>query len=227
LLILTLTHPEAIAFLPRVPEHAFQGETIVKITVDGGAVTIDDGEPIPYAHISEVNELIGGMHFATRPELLGAPDCKACPGDAMRSFATNCIAYRRPGTSVAVLVNLCPVHLVPERAFADWFGWTLHVLGAPLPLAAQYLFAVDVPSDRAALGTFLGAHRDVLGALLGDDPVPAVPAAAAVNTGDAGKEAEAALSSAPEDGGKVPASGDSPGVPLPQRRAGAARRSTR
>jgi hypothetical protein len=199
----------------------------VKITVDGGAVTIDDGEPIPYAHISEVNELIGGMHFANHPELLGAPDCKACPGDAMRSFATNCIAYRRPGTSVAVLVNLCPVHLVPERAFADWFGWTLHVLGAPLPLAAQYLFALDVPSDRAVLGTFLGAHRDVLSALLGDDPVSPVPAAAAVNTGDPRKEGEPALSSAPEADGNLSANGTRPVPALPQRRSGTARRSTR
>jgi hypothetical protein len=199
----------------------------LKITVDGAAVTIDGGAPVPYAAISEVNDLIAGMHLANPPELTGAPDCKACPGDAMRAYATNCVAYRRPGTSVAVLVNLCPVHIVPERAFADWFGWTLHVLATPLPLAAQYLFTVDLPSDRVLLEGLLGDRRDVLDALLGDDREAPVPAAAAVNAGDARKEAEPALSSAPEADGNLSANGTRPVPALPQRRSGTARRSTR
>jgi hypothetical protein len=189
----------------------------LKITIDGSAVVIGDSEPVPYDDLAEVNKLIESLHFATPPELLGAPVCKACPGEDMRSFATNGIAYRRTGTSVAVLVNLCPVHLVPERVFADIFRWTLHVLPEPLSLTAQYLFALDVSADQTALEAILDGHRDVLAALAGDDLEAPVPAAAAGNTGDAGKEAPPELSSSPGDGGKISASGNPPG-PLPRRR---------
>jgi hypothetical protein len=199
----------------------------LQITVDGAAVRLDGADPVPYGDISEVNSLIAGLHMATPPELLGAPVCKACPGDDKHAFATNAIGYRRTGTSVAVLVNLCPEHIRIEQAHADIFRWALHVLPEPLPLAAQYLFAIDLPSDRVLLEGLLGAHRDVLGALLGDDPAVAVPAAAAVNNGDAGKEAEAGISSAPEADGKVSANGSTPPGLLPQRRPGAARRSAR
>jgi hypothetical protein len=176
----------------------------VIITVDGDAVKVDGAEPVPYADISEVNKLIGELHLATPPELLGAPGCKACPGEHMYTYATNAIAYQRAGTLVVVLVNLCTEHIRAERIWAGIFGWPLHVLPEPLSLAGQYLFDLDRAEDRALLEGLLAGHGDVLAALTGDDQEPSVPAAAA-NSGDAGIDAGGVLISASEDDGNMSA----------------------
>ena len=168
----------------------------MEITVDGTAVKVDGAEPVPYADISEVNTLIAGLHLATPPELLGAPACKACPAAGRRRYATNAIAYRRGGASVVVLVNLCAEDIRTERIWSGIFGWPLHVLPEPLTLAEQYLFELGSDSDRALLEECLGAHRDVLDALTGNDRDTGDPAAAG-NAGYAGTEPQAVLSSPP------------------------------
>jgi hypothetical protein len=191
----------------------------VEIIVDGAAVKVDGAEPVPYRDISEVNNLIEGLHLAIPPELLGSPVCKACPGDKepKYSFATNAIAYRRTGTDTVVLVNLCAGHIRIEQVHAGMFCWPLHVLPEPLPLTGQYLFSMDSPEDRALLEALLGGHRDVLAALAGDEYGSGIPAAAGVNSGDAGIGADPALSSGADDG-KLPAK-----APGTQGRPGAAR----
>jgi hypothetical protein len=188
------------------------------ITIDGAAVKIDGAKPVPYRDISEVNDLIAGLHLATAPELLGSPTCKACPGAKVYAYATNAVAYRRTGTSVIVLVNLCPEHIRIERVHADMFGWALHVLPEPLSLTGQYLFDCDKAGDSALLGERLAAHRDVLTVLTGNDHAGEDPAAAAGNAGYPGTEQPVVLSSPPETGGNLPAS-----PKAPRRNAGAAR----
>jgi hypothetical protein len=188
------------------------------ITVDGAAVRVDGARAVPYTDISEVNDLIARLHLAHPPELLGAPSCKACPGDEepKYTYATNAIAYLRTGTSMVVLVNLCREHIRVERVHADIFGWPLHVLPEPLSLAGQYLFDLERDEDRTLLEGLLAGHGDVLAALTGDDHVPAVPAAAA-NSGNAGTGAGGVLVSAPEGDGNVSEkdAGTSPGRPGP------------
>jgi hypothetical protein len=175
------------------------------ITVDGAAVRVDGAEPVPYRDISEVNRLIGELHLATPPELLGAPGCKACPGEHMYTFATNAIAYRRAGTSAIVLVNLCTAHIRTEQVWAGIFGWPLYVLPGALSLAGQYLFDLERDEGRGLLEGLLGDHRDVLDALTGEDHEPPVPAAGGVNTGNAGIGADGELSSVSGDDGNLSA----------------------
>jgi hypothetical protein len=188
------------------------------ITVDGAAVRVDGAEPVPYRDISEVNKLIEELHLAVAPELLGAPGCKACPGADMYTYATNAIAYRRVGTSVVVLVNLCTAHIRTEQVWAGIFGWPLYVLPGALSLAGQYLFDLERDEDRGLLEGLLGDHRDVLATLLGEDHEPQVPAAVGVNTGNAGIGADGELSSASGDDGNLSAKT----ADIPQGRPGAA-----
>jgi hypothetical protein len=184
----------------------------VEITIDGAAVRVDGAEPVPFRDISEVNDLIAGLHLASPPELLGAPGCKACPGENMYTFATNAVAYRRAGTAAAVLVNLCREHIRIEQVWADIFRWPLHVLPEPLSLTGQYLYALDSAEDKALLEALLDSHRDVMTALAGDEFASADPAAAGVNTGDAGIGADDVLTSAADGGNlSVKSTGTSPG----------------
>ena len=185
-----------------IPSRAHAGALFwgarMEITVDGAAVKVDGADPVPYEQLSDVNRLIGELHLATPPELLGSPACKACPGEGRRRYATNAIAYRRARTSLVVLVNLCAEDIRTEQIWAGIFGWVLHVLPEPLALTAQYLFDVGHDEDRALLEGYLDDHRDVLEMLAGDDRETADPAAARGNASDAGIAPEVALSSPPE-----------------------------
>jgi len=171
----------------------------MQITVDGATVRVGDSEPVPYDVIAQVNGLISGMHLAVPPELAGSVPCKPCYTEPpLRLFATNAVVYRRPGTQVICVVNLCERHIGIERVFSGNLGYELHVLPEPVSLGQQYLFALDSEQDRAALGRNLAAYPDVLKTLLGDTPAPAAPAAAGENAGETGTSPDPLLSSPPE-----------------------------
>jgi hypothetical protein len=134
----------------------------MKIKVDGDTVTLGD-KTITFTSFADINSIVTDMGLEPT-ELEGALPCKACYPRVR--FATGAVAYCRPGTDEACLVNLCDSDQEKEAAWMAVLRFPHAFLPQPVT-PSQRCYRTSHGGELEKLRQHLAGYPEVLAVLLG------------------------------------------------------------